>query len=310
MTSLKRLLLTSAIAVACVAGVYWYYWHLYRDFYFPGRYEDAFTAITYATAAAIAAVATVIVVHVWSRWLVARNVSSKRATIVGTVALALIAVLTAHNRYLLWGWETGTQLLWNDKEAYLFINTRQAGWGGNDLRYSWKFLRAALGESTIDDLRSTVIVFHFVGDRIEKRVVHDVHSPELHPFDGQFYGKVNGVFSRWTGHDFAPASGDEQRRLLAAGFRIGDVRNPLGWSRNVMLLAFGRPRHCHALPDATDGRQLCFDANFSSSGRQTVELQLPRGRRQSLWSIDGTLHKISRREYEATFPPREWPATE
>lgn len=67
MTLVNKIAITLLCASGAVVLVYSYFWAVRRDYYFPGRYEDAYQAIALTVLASILAVAWVISSHVMRR---------------------------------------------------------------------------------------------------------------------------------------------------------------------------------------------------------------------------------------------------
>lgn len=63
MRLLKKLLVVAAGLGAFLISVDWYYGHYRRDYYFPDRYEDAFTAMFYAIVVSVIILVATVVTH-------------------------------------------------------------------------------------------------------------------------------------------------------------------------------------------------------------------------------------------------------
>jgi len=63
----RKLAVGLALWAIVLVAVYWYYWYYASAYYFPGAYEDAFTAMFYSLAGGVVLLVAIAISHVFLR---------------------------------------------------------------------------------------------------------------------------------------------------------------------------------------------------------------------------------------------------
>ncbi len=171
--------------------------------------------------------------------IVLRSMRRKNAIAIGLVLLAVLASAVLKLYFI--RNDSGGTLIWNDKEAYLFMTTAQRGLRVSYLSYALVLLKQFFYAVTSpDDERVIVTVIRVTSSSTERHVINVVHpnpgtAPGLYtPLRGHIYANCPefGGLCRWNSDHFERATDQEQRELDGINsLTVPDFVNVGGWSR-------------------------------------------------------------------------------
>ncbi len=95
---------------------------------------------------------------------------------------------------MLWTYEAGTQLLWRDAEALVFIQERNSGWHGGAVEWYWQVFRNALSAPTsLSDTRVDLLVLRYSNGQITSTFLEGVLISALQQMDGDLYSAASST---------------------------------------------------------------------------------------------------------------------
>jgi hypothetical protein len=135
-----------------------------------------------------------------------------------TVTIALgISVLASSfaDAYYLEDGVTG-DLVWNETDAYLFLQTGSIGWRFAYLEYPVELIKVFLGGSVgADDRTSSVIVFQIGPDSVRRYEPQPLSLGSVSPIHEGIYARSDQGLMKWSGVRFERASVAEAQILTA-----------------------------------------------------------------------------------------------
>ena len=226
--------------------------------------------------------------------------------LIGAALAAVLASAALVNavtqRYVLWTQEIGTQLVWRDTEALIFLGERNYGWRGGEVDWLFQIFKTALGgRISIVDSRTDLIVLRYMHHSISQRILKGVDISALQQLDGRLYAKVDDLMVRWNGAGFESAPADERERLFDGHLRYGDYDQAGGWSVRRSVLAWGKNGKCIPMTIDAQAIQLCQQADMLQR-RKRLTLGSA-GTTRVIWSLDSSGGDVSAQEYEAAVKP-------
>lgn len=222
--------------------------------------------------------------------------------VVGVIVAAAIVLLGTVKTYRVRNEYGNAQLIWNDREAYLFITADRLGWSGS---YGW------LGVETFANIfkaftawqkrDSTLNVVHVTLDSVTEYTVEHAPPTPYWVFRGSIYQTYHQSLSRWTGSRFEPAAVDEKRAFEASPDKRLSFANQDGWSSRVDLLH--GPDGDAPYEIAIGGRAITIvGKNYSSSERwRAFEVQRAGEMARLVWDMDETSYAVSRLRFSVLF---------
>ena len=140
---------------------------------------------------------------------------------------------------MVWNHESGTNLVWNEKEAYLLIRTQGSGWRGSYIEYVGQVARWLMGGAGAMDgdvgARKTVVV-HLTSDSVHKVTLDGEMVGSITVQNDRLYATHRGTWGRWTGNRFVRVSDSERAVLRSGQTRLGEFTDVDGWSNRVGIL--------------------------------------------------------------------------
>jgi len=230
---------------------------------------------------------------------------------IGTLAVGMVLVLSASLNAHFIRIEGGGEVLWNDKEAYLFIASNIVGHHVKWIQYPVLIARESLGSTELpDDSSGSMYVIRVTSSGLERHVFELTDrrpgsGPSMYtPMEGRIwlnYPTLGGL-CWWAGDHFERATQEELRRLDGINHLNNRFyRDENGWSKDMVtdghdstikvgdkfeLLAGG--------PRAPDGQ-----------GAISVDMRSPGHEPTMVFNLDLRVGMISRGEYRRTFPDRK-----
>ena len=163
------------------------------------------------------------------------------------VALLLVLAMAGLLRWYTLHQSVQGIVLWNAKEAYLFIGIQRNGYTGSYLRFPLNMALAYLGASTpISDSHLALVVIRVNSLGLDRHVLElpdrgarGGYIPEnFTPLNGNIYAFHPGVgFVRWAVDHFDPATPDEweKLRILQETSQPDFENDANGWSRHTLF---------------------------------------------------------------------------
>ena len=154
------------------------------------------------------------------------------------VILAIILLCTVDLFYFI-DEAAGCTMLWNEKEAYLFVNIGQRGGKFTVLGHVGEIARKILrGSSRVDDQKSSVLVLRLTSDTIQRNVIENTHLILFTPIGGAIYANNDGALWKCAGTHFEPVSKEEEARLGGRYIISADNFSHVnGWSSRIDMLS-------------------------------------------------------------------------
>lgn len=204
-------------------------------------------------------------------------------------ATARVSVIREH--------QTTTQLVWNERQAYLFVGMKRDGWSGPPLEYLWYVIQGLVGRSfRFDESRQWLVAVELNTSGVS-RVVQDGETFHfVKPFQGQIY-KAFGQVQRWTNDGFQVVPEAEASRFNSMKANVGVAYSDRdGWSSRVNLLNQGAGRFEYPL--TLDGVRMVLVADRTVLHHPRLLVQIAEGPDAVLLTVDERLKTVRVEEYE------------
>jgi hypothetical protein len=214
-------------------------------------------------------------------------------------ALALILLTFFHIYYI--GGSGDGDLLWNTKEAYLFVHGERRGYHVSYLGDLGELLKEYFGViSAPNDENPFTLVIRITPAGTERYEV----KGEYHyftPLDDILYAGHNDQnLWKWAGTHFEKASIEEQRKLNGVqGLSKKEFTDVNGWSGRYSITS--KIREQFLLPLSGASMTLEVTTLNLADGEVSVELLRPNHPPETIFRRNGRPRRISRSEYEAFF---------
>jgi hypothetical protein len=229
----------------------------------------------------------------------------KGAKTIIVVAILVGAMVTAASLKLYFIREdSGGEVLWNAKEAYLFIGVDRTGFQVSSFEYPWAVLREYLnGVRPPDAVRSLGTAIRVTPSAVERHKVEDL-GLFYTPLEGRIYAMCQGNLCRWSGDHFDQATEDEARRSDGINRLIArDFDNVNGWYKRGIGAG---PRDIYARTTVDVGGRFTLLEKSEPIGRigyAAVSIYVQRAGQnpETIWHLDGHPRRVSKAEYEESF---------
>jgi hypothetical protein len=239
--------------------------------------------------------------------LASTHAMSGRLTTGMAIALAGLAVLLAIalslRVHMVADTEMGTTLLWNDREAFVFIPRQRLAWSGSYLGFAWRALRPALGASFgMKPVLGWETILVITPDGVQERTL-----PEAFWIaglaDGAIIGSLGGQTCRWNGETAVPVSAEDLVRIPPALQAITRLDGSNGWNGRVNLLTGDEGMVALRL----DHSDVKLTVHRPGPEAKELTVQFPNQESRQIWSLDQRTRFVSVREFDAArrHSPRE-----
>jgi hypothetical protein len=211
-------------------------------------------------------------------------------------------------------------ILWNGKEAYVFVGVVQYGYAFSYLELAVEGVREAFpfGASTQADKHHYLVVLHITPDSIEHYSVDNFYlgSPPV-PLGENIYATnlldAQPQTLKWGGGNFAPATPADLAELRDIG--TGTIAttpsydNIAGWSRRLIggevlreSAGSGLIEKDSNLTIQLDGKPFVFAMNSGYASHDAyVDLTRPGHPQERIWSLDLKSKRVNTAVYNRTF---------
>jgi len=237
----------------------------------------------------------------------------KRRVVAILLVLCLAASLLLNVYYVIDG--SGGTLYWKGDEAYFFTSDSHTGYHPSYLAFPFELLAQTFFWAPFpSDQWHCYLVILITASSVERYPGAcggvNVHGANwLTPFDDGFYAMCQGaILCKWTVQGYVPATPEEKQRLDGGnGLVIAPQNDQIinGW-------------RVHRTPDAPEVGshfevKLSDGSVVSVTNRATdvraypwisVDLLRPGQKPQSLYDVNETPHRVSKRRYESLFRNR------
>jgi len=191
------------------------------------------------------------------------------------------------------------ELVWNDREAWLFIGSSRLGWSHTLPEVLLDWLSAMAGAGTPAEHRyawTTAIGYTDAG--ITSYSLDNVLVvPPLIVLDGRLYG---GIKWRWSGSTFERTSEAESDRLSRLQREPGfDLHRPGGESTYVGAV-LRRAERVSRFPMNISGKAVEFVVR-RGSWSESINLELRGAPPRQVWSLNSRPKLLTRSKYDDTF---------
>ena len=203
----------------------------------------------------------------------------------------------------------GGEVLWNSKEAYLFMVVRHRGFQITYLEYPWVVVKELLyGVRGPDNQRTSVTVVHITQSGLERHVVqaHDeeqANTPDLYKvIEDHVYANYHGHAYKWTSDRFEKATEEEQRRYEETKpIVVGEVEeDPGGWSDRGF--GIGVSNYKFGVDAGEFTLQVTNEVTrVGGHGILSVQLARPGQRLEEILHLDGHPRRVNKGEFERAF---------
>lgn len=215
--------------------------------------------------------------------------------VVATIAtLATAGLLGAgYDWNILWQGEVATNLLWNERQAYLFVGTRTSGWQGHSVSWLRQVVRNYFFAST--QVQSTVFsttVFKIRADAVERMDLSGAKANRLLVANSSIYGSSPDGMFLWTGDTFAKLSRGDAETIRATSPPAPPYDSVDGWSHRSGLLNGGEG----IIHIVLDGRPLTLETASQGFLRRITISRQDRPT-ETLLEIDGRPQYVDRDTY-------------
>ena len=196
---------------------------------------------------------------------------------------------------------TTETLLWDDREAYLFVNLATVGYHPSYLGFLLDATKEFFGASTAPDNRaSSVLIFHVTGRGVETHTEKNLSLDFYTPLEGNIYANRQGTPVKWSGEHFEPVNGSDRNQIFQAIFNAPKELNDVdGWSRRDGLSAAdGDNRYSFTLA----GKPMTLVVQVKGkAGTVSIEIESPGEAPQQIYFLDGRLRSVSGADYDRLF---------
>jgi len=245
----------------------------------------------------------------------AKDMSRKSEIVIVVVAVVaiLLGVAVSTNLYYLRD-DSGGQLLWNGKEAYLFMEDARRGFRFRVLDYPWIAFKEwvnAPALPTREYVSLTVIHITALGgvDRHIGKGGRDTGElPSLFtPVGESIFANRQGTLCKWTGDHFEKATKQEEQAVEGVNRLVPDIDTSInGWSKRGVGVVAGDSQFSVSV-----GQEVILLIKQGNVYRPTtsgagVELHRTGQSPQELWRLDGRPRRVSRAEYEKGLSAVRW----
>lgn len=236
------------------------------------------------------------------------------------IALGILIVLAASFRTYTIREGSGGYVLWDDSEAYFFVQVDDQGYDASYLRYAWIFFKEDIigGLATAqvpDDQRAHLVAIHVTSFGIERHLVQLDRTEErgpgsdpgkYTPLEGRIYAICPALcgqcLCRWAGDHFVQATQEEQRRLddINRLAKKDFDNNGDGWSRR----GFGaEPADRKFTINVGDKFRLSVNNVAKSPDNRTVSIDLVRPGKipENIGSFTARQGRVGKSEYQHVF---------
>jgi len=215
------------------------------------------------------------------------------------LAVAVIFLCFFHVYYI--GGSGDGDLLWNAKEAYLFVHGERRGYHVSYLGYLPELVKGYFGViGSPDDESQFTLVIRITPSKTQRCE----EKGEFHyftPIENNIYaGRNDENLWKWTGGHFEKASIEDQRKLSGTQ-RLSnkDFNDANGWSGRFSITSKIKEQ----FPITLDGSPLTVEAttlNFIE-GEVSVDLMRPNRPPENIFKRNGQPRRVSKGEYERAF---------
>jgi hypothetical protein len=219
----------------------------------------------------------------WRPWLIA-----------AVLIASLTGVAAIGRTYFVRSRPNEAQLLWNSREAYLFVGSMRQGWHGNYFQAAGMVVSSQLRLITWPtESRPSITVFRITPDRLERYLLEDQIVGPYTVFENHIYKNSDW---RWAGHRFERTSDDERRRFQSSNQPAGEWSDVNGWSRRCCLL--NRAVSVTRFPLQLEGRRV--EVIVRNEGPNVaIELDGVGRATERIWTLDMTPRRVRQDEYSS-----------
>ncbi|MGB0038072.1 MAG: hypothetical protein WBQ00_04175 [Terriglobales bacterium] len=233
----------------------------------------------------------------------------KLIVVIGIVAAA-IAVAASLNTYSI-NEGGGGRVLWNNNEAYVFVEDIRRGYHFTYLRYPLELLGEYFYWVPDPDVQQVhLVVFKLTSDGIDRHVIDErantANPPDSYtPMGEEIYAWCPGVVCKWTGTDFKPVDNTEAKRIGGAeGLASRDFTGVSGWSKYTLGSAPAGSRSTIKVDELIEISVDHHAQDRFGHSAISVEVMRPGHAPERIWYIDDRPRTVSRAEYERVFGQR------
>jgi len=215
------------------------------------------------------------------------------------VALLLICLSFSQIYYI--GGSGDGDLLWNVKEAYLFVHGERRGYHVSYLGYLAELVKGYFGAiDPPDDERPFTIVIRITPSGIERHGEKDQFG-YFTPVDDSIYaGRNDSNLWKWAGTHFEKAGIDEQKKVKGIeGLSKKNFTNVSGWSARYSVTSNMKEE----FPITLGGKSMTVQVTTLnlSAGEVSVDLLRHDLPAETLFRRSGQPRRVSRTEYQQSF---------
>jgi hypothetical protein len=222
-----------------------------------------------------------------------------KPSLIGGLAffLALLVIASAFLQIYFIGSSGDGDLLWNAKEAYLFVHGERRGYHVSCLGYVAAGIKTLFGViDSPDDRNPFTLVIRITPagtERYEVKGEYDYFAP----FDNILYGVHNDQnLWKWAGTHFEKASIDEQRRLNGIqGLSKKEFTDVNGWSGRYSVTSKIKEQ----FPFLLSGAPMTVEVTTLNlaDGEVSVDLLRPDHPPETIFRRNGRPRRVSKSEY-------------
>lgn len=228
----------------------------------------------------------------------------KRAILLVATAAATIMLLTIPHIYMSVERSGTGQVLWNQNEAFIFLERGHGGYRETPFQWLKKEALAALGVwPEYTHFRGYVSVFHIHHGTIDAHEVPHLKIAPVFPYEGQLYFMYyeghpsnKSVQYRWTGATFTPISLEEADRIRSSFQYTKDLLRKYGWREEFV----SQNSNSQKIEFEVDRKQYVLEVQ-SRWPRSVVTLRGP-GLEKTLATYERETRIVNEQEYRAMFP--------
>jgi hypothetical protein len=220
---------------------------------------------------------------------------TKRAFLLLSLAVFVLTAvsLAARPQYIIREHDNDAQLMWNDKEALVFIGYSQLGWSMDAFQRIVEVGYNIFGGATpAEAIRPSVVVVRYSPKGIEKYLFNDDVVSRYMAFEGHVY---NAQARRWSGTRFEPVDQNQTERFWPA-MRSYDPRVPHdGWAYRSGIL---HSRDFETRLDMWIGQVDVQLVVGHSRDSKWVDFQTAGRPPQRVWEVDERPKHLTKDEYD------------
>jgi len=213
------------------------------------------------------------------------------------IFIAAVAFAAGTSAHVVRDHETTTQLLWNEKRAYLVIGMRRDGWSGSQAGYLWQLIAGLLGRPfQFTESKTWLVIADIEPGRVNRTTLDGEMFHFMRPFEGAIYTQFGNV-RKWNGQQLGMVPDTEAARFKAAqSSGLPSYSSVDGWSSRINLLNQGNRAFEYTFKLAET--PIVVMADRTDPQQPTLKVRGTQRDPVEIISVDQRFRRVSAEEYD------------